>query len=284
MDSADLDIAFDGTAEATLHYKVLWKDSIPFQAALLGYPEPPTYLGTMREPHSFPELPALKCLRAKRYRHGRLETDPATPRNPDFEYARIEATYAVPKYEVGNNGNGNDPQTKPFGAFAEETSDISVEMLTTGEGQYVWETDLANGVQPVGHVTAPIGIPHPIRDRSMTLTRVRSVNYENMMRIAGSINYTKWAGSPPETLMFMGLSTRRQLGAEFQPLEVTLHFKERWESWNRFYRPDSTVLLPPPNPLNLIDYWQYAQGSGGKRPLVMYEFAEAFAPPFITFA
>jgi len=253
MESADMSITFDAQAEAEIHYKVAWTDSIPFMAALLGLPPPP-YTGSAREPHAHPELAPLKCLACKRTRHGKF-SQVGGSKFPSWPFARIIASYGVPQYDV----RLDQPATPdmPFGSWCQESRDHGVEFLVGGSGSYLWQMDIDHGIEPVGEVKEPIGIQIPFVERNYNIKRCLYIDLKAIDALTGYVNTNTWALADPGCLLFLGVSIDRTLNVYGSgvPFEVTLKFKERFYPWNYFYRPDTIFRTgSPPNDEPIL--WQ----------------------------
>jgi hypothetical protein len=232
-----------GQADMQQAYRCEWGARFDVLAFLLGYPPGPTYLGVSRDPHRYPGLPALVALEADWEGVGKSFLDPALNALA-YPQALIKVKYGVPNYTTG-------PATKQedLPNYAEEHFESTAYVDTAGPNVYRWAAGH-------GKLETRVGVKTYGWDRVYTLRRVTSINWPSIKLALNHLNDREWRGVPRGQMLFSSISTKRNIGPSFQPIEVTLRLSELDHDHNHLYRPGRGFEEVSPLIYSYVDFRQ----------------------------
>jgi hypothetical protein len=242
-----------------------WDNGDAFANALLGI--------VGGQPHRHPLSLNLVCTQAVVQGRGRpsLSSDGM----PAFsDGAKIRATYRSPGTAFGGSfsntalddpGNAHqiDPAT-PI-VWCTQELDFETETLSVPNSSYTWESDGTSA-------SVPVQLDLAVTTMSLTFHRRSSLPMTRVRNLRGKINSGTFLGAAAECVWFVGGKTSREASTDGTVTQkVTLIFKERNISWNKFLRPGKM----PSDAAN----WDYLKDTGNKRRFVTADLTPLVAMP-----
>lgn len=221
---------------------------------LMGYTARVGDLTQRIPPHQFPLSPNLYCTDATCDPCGVPILNSAGQISVTGGFF-VHATYRGSSMIIQQSQQdpGNDHQIDPTTpiVWATQELDFETETVYFEDHQFVWWAtgDNTNNTKTGIPLKVTIGITtlvitfHKLPYLPMSLVRSKR----------GRVNSTTFLGAPAETVLFLGARTIREYSTDGSIVQkVSLTFKERDNSWNKF--PHKQTIA-----------WHYIQDSGGTR-------------------
>lgn len=242
-------------------YLVAWEDSTAFASQMRGGS---TYSGSFGSgtwsrvlPMQDPQDPSIYCRSLAWRPEGAITGhDPVTYshvvftamfRRPDNAIQPFDVTYGQETAQSFDNQTYLPYCTQSL-SFGSEFYDVDVGALRFTDGS---------------EIKTPIGRRVQIVDMVFQFHQLPFMPLPYMRRFADSINSTPFMGCPAETVYFVGGESQRGANEDGSPnQEVTLHFKWRAQSWQKFLRSDGS--WDNLNYANGLNYLPYATQDLGK--------------------
>jgi hypothetical protein len=264
--SASMTVENSGKTTAKRIFVCDWEDRTQFMYNLLGYSTvDPDGKSIYISPLKYPGRYDLFCKNVNITGYGKIIGCDAE--NPQYEYAKIEASY-------DNSGSGGG------GAGGEEEDEVE-KVLNTLETTYGSEVIAFDGKNfywdyPYDSLLEFSKIDEklqtyklvPTIEHTYTKFKVPGIPYKQLQK-AGKINNAEFSGAKKGCLLFLGATTTPSWDAKTEQIVHTIKykFKERKDyDWNMFYNTE-------------FDIWCYIQNFDGERytPYEEDDFTYLFA-------